>query len=33
VIRIRDGRIVDQVDVVPTESPEALLERITRHGP
>lgn len=33
VIRIRDGRIVDQVDVIPTESPEALLERITRHAP
>jgi putative ABC transport system ATP-binding protein len=33
VIRIRDGQIVDQVDVIPTESPEALLERIMRHGP
>ena len=32
VIRIRDGRILDQVDVNPTESPGALLERITRFG-
>jgi len=33
VIRILDGRILDQVDVSPTEDPEALLERITRYGP
>jgi putative ABC transport system ATP-binding protein len=33
VIRILDGRILDQVDVSPTEDPAALLERITRYGP
>ena len=33
VIRIKDGRILDQVDVVPTENPDALLERISRFGP
>ncbi len=30
VIRILDGRIIDQVDVTPAEDPQALLERITR---
>jgi putative ABC transport system ATP-binding protein len=33
VIRILDGRILDEVDVNPTEDPDALLERITRYGP
>ena len=33
VIRILDGEILDQLDVNPTEDPDALLERITRYGP
>ena len=33
VIRILDGQILDQVDVKPSEDPDALLERITRYGP
>lgn len=33
VIRILDGHILDEVDVNPTEDPDALLDRITRYGP
>lgn len=33
VVRIHDGRILDEVDVTPAESPEQLLERISRFGP
>jgi putative ABC transport system ATP-binding protein len=33
VIRILDGRILDQVDVSPIEDSAALLERITRYDP
>jgi putative ABC transport system ATP-binding protein len=33
VIRIRDGHVLDQVDINPAETPEQLLERISRYGP
>lgn len=30
IVRLSDGRLVDVVDITPTEEPEAVLERITR---
>jgi putative ABC transport system ATP-binding protein len=33
VVRLLDGRVVDQVDVAEREEPEAVLERITRINP
>jgi putative ABC transport system ATP-binding protein len=33
VVRLLDGRVLDEVDVVPGEEPEAVLERISRIEP
>jgi len=30
ILRLLDGRLIDSVDILPTEEPEAVLERISR---